>query len=143
MKILLSIFVLASFLFGAVIQSGENLSQLKWNDQFDKEIKVQKDTKKLIVVFSKEKGAKLKEFFDQNKDYLKYQNAFYLADVSAAPSLVTSMFMIPKFKDYSFSMGVIRDEDFAKKFPKKEGMITIINLEEFVVTSIEFKNILP
>jgi hypothetical protein len=130
-------------IFASVIDIKENLSSFKIADQFDKELTIKNSTKKLIVAFSKEKATQIKDFLYANPNYLESQNAIYISDVSSAPSFVTSMFMIPKFKDYPFSMGLIRDEDIAKRFPKKEGLITIIHLNDTVVTKIEYRKSLP
>lgn len=143
MKALLSIVLAAGLAFGATIKVSENLATLKVNDQFDKPMAVTNDTKKIIVAFSKEKGEEIKAYLDANPNFLKEQNALYLADVSAAPSFVTSLFMVPKFKKYSYSMGLIRDEDVAAKFPRQEEMMTVISLKDSVVTNIEFKKQLP
>lgn len=140
MKIVLALAFFANIIFASVIQNGENLKDLKVNDQFDKQMIVKKDIEKIIVAFSKQKGAQIKEFLDKNPNYLESNKALYFADVSAAPSFVTNLFMIPKFKDYSYKMGLIRDEEFAKRFPKKDDKISIINIKEFVVTNIEFKD---
>jgi len=139
MKILLSCLLFVGVVFGATIKVEDNLSGLKIKDQFEKDLVVTNDTKKIIVAFSKEKGAEIKKHIDANPDYLKNENALYFADVSAAPSFVTSLFMMPKFKEYSYSMGIIMDEDVAAKFPQQEEMITIISLKDSVVTAIEFK----
>ncbi len=139
MKTLLSLVFMTNILFGAVIQNQDNLVGFKVQDQFDKELTVTQNTKKLIVAFSKEKGGEIKKYLDANPNYLQNENAIYIADVSAAPSFVTSLFMLPKFKEYPYSMGVVRDEKFAAQFPKQEEMITIIHIENFVVSKIEFK----
>lgn len=143
MKFFLLVFFLANLIFADLIQNKDDLSGLKFSDQFDKELIVKEDTKKLIITFSKQKGVEIKEFLDSNPNYLKKENAIYAGDLSSAPSFITSMFMIPKFKKYSFSMGIIKDEDFAKRFPKKEKMITVIELDNSIVSNIKYKKALP
>lgn len=138
MKALLSLVLATGLAFGVTFQTSDNLTNFKVQDQFEKDLVVTKDTKKLIVAFSKEKGEEIKKHLEANPNYLQEQNAIYLADVSAAPSFVTSLFMIPKFKKYPYSMGLIKDEEFATKFPKQEEMITIISIENFVITQIDF-----
>lgn len=140
MKILISIFLFINLAFGAIIKIGDDLSTLKITDQFDNLLKINKNTKKIIIVFSKDKGAEIKDFLDTNPNYLKSNNALYFADVSAAPGFVTDLFMIPKFKKYNYSMGLIRDEKVALSFPKKdEENLIIIQLKENKVSSIEYK----
>jgi hypothetical protein len=140
MKILISIFLFVNFIFASTIKVGDDLSTLKVSDQFDKVLQVNENIKKLIVVFSKDKGNEIKSFFETNPNYLKSNNAIYLADVSAAPGFVTNMFMVPKFKKYNYSIGLIRDEKIANSFPKKdEESITIIELDKNKVSSIKYE----
>lgn len=143
MKFLVSILLVSGLLFANQFKVGDNLSSFSCENQFEKKIAVAQSTKKMIVAFSKEKGEVIKQFLDKNPDYLKTQNALYIADVSSAPAFVTSMFMIPKFKSYSFEMGIIKDEAKATQFPKKDDMITVISLENGVIKNIEFKPTLP
>lgn len=143
MKFIVSMLVLSGLLFANSFKVGDNLSSFSCDNQFGKKVTVTSNTKKMIVAFSKEKGEIMKQFLDKNPDYLKTQNAIYIADVSSAPAFVTSMFMMPKFKSYTFEMGVITDESKAKQFPKQDDMISIISLEEGVVKNIEFKPTLP
>lgn len=143
MKFLVTILLASGLLFANQFKVGDNLSSFSCENQFEKKMAVAQSTKKMIVAFSKEKGEVIKQFLDKNPDYLKTQNALYIADVSSAPAFVTSMFMIPKFKSYSFEMGIIKDEAKAAQFPKKDDMITVISLENGVIKNIEFKPTLP
>ncbi len=143
MKFLVSMLLLSGLLFANQFKVGDTLSNFSCENQFEKKMVVSQTTKKIIVAFSKEKGEVIKQFLDKNPNYLKDQNALYLADVSSAPAFVTSMFMIPKFKSYSFEMGVIKDEAKAGQFPKKDDMVTVISIENQVVKNIEFKPTLP
>ncbi|MEW6551111.1 MAG: hypothetical protein AB1389_03190 [Campylobacterota bacterium] len=143
MKFLVTILLASGLLFANQFKVGDNLSSFSCENQFEKKMAVAQSTKKMIVAFSKEKGEVIKQFLDKNPDYLKTQNALYIADVSSAPAFVTSMFMIPKFKSYSFEMGIIKDEAKATQFPKKDDMITVISLENGVIKNIEFKPTLP
>lgn len=140
MKILIPLFLLVNLMFASAIKVGDNLASLQIKDQFDTVVQITNDTKKLIVVFSKDKGSELKEFFEANPNYLKSNNAVYFADVSAAPSFVTNLFMIPKFKKYPYSMGLIRESEVAEKFPKQnEEILTIITLDNSIVSSITYE----
>ncbi len=143
MKYIVSILCLSGLLFASSFKVGDNLSSFSCDNQFEKKMTITSNTKKIIVAFSKEKGEVIKQFLDKNPDYLKTQNAIYIADVSSAPAFVTSMFMMPKFKSYSFEMGVIKDEVQAGQFPRKDDMISIISLEKGVINNIEFKQTLP
>ena len=140
MKIIISIFLFINLAFGSTIKVGDDLSTLKVTDQFDKVLEINKNVKKIIIVFSKDKGDEIKKFLETNPNYLKENNALYFADVSAAPGFVTNLFMVPKFKKYNYSMGLIRDEKIALSFPKKdEENLTIIELKENKISSIKYE----
>lgn len=60
-------------------------------------------------------------------------------DVTSVPGMVMSMFMLPKFKNYSYPVGLIEEKEALAYFPKKEGNITLITLDNLKVTAITFK----
>ncbi|XOB62201.1 hypothetical protein ACMC56_16660 [Campylobacterota bacterium DY0563] len=140
MKILISLFLFINLAFSSSLKLGDDLSSLKVEDQFEKVLEINKNIKKIIIVFSKDKGDKIKSFLETNPNYLKTNNALYFADVSAAPGFVTNLFMVPKFKKYNYSIGLIRDEKVAESFPKKdENNLTIIELKENKISSIKYE----
>ncbi|WP_321469519.1 hypothetical protein [Halarcobacter sp.] len=140
MKILITLFLFINLSFASSLKIGDDLSSLKVEDQFDKILEINKNIKKIIIVFSKDKGDEIKSFLETNPNYLKTNNALYFADVSAAPKFVTNLFMVPKFKKYNYSIGLIRDEKVAESFPKKdENNLTIIELEENKISSIKYE----
>lgn len=134
---------LGTFLMAAPMDVGQNIASFSCKDQFGQKVAITSSTKKLIFVFSKEKGEVSKKYFDLNPNYLSSQKVLYFADISSAPSFVTSMFMIPKFQGYKFKIGLIEDEVQAALVPKKEDMITFIELDNLNITKIEYKQTLP
>jgi len=135
-------FLLPHGLFAQPLSVGTTIEATQFNDQFEKNLTITAQTQQLIVVFSKVEGEKVKAFLETNPNYLYENNALYLMDVTPVPSMVMSMFMLPKFKKYPYSIGLIEDEKLLAPFPKKENFITFMTLENFKVTSIEFKEIL-
>ena len=131
------------FAFGAVLKVGDTLQTTQFKNQFDKDVAITKEAKKLILVFSKEKGDVVKTYLEKNPNYLSTIKGFYFADVSGAPSLVTKMFMKPKFQKYPFPMILLEDEKYKEIFPNKEEYITIITLDNLKIINIEFKGNLP
>ena len=111
-------------------------------DQFEKNIAITTQTKQILLAFSKEQGEKVKVFLEANPNYLAENNAIYLMDVSTVPGMVMSMFMLPKFQKYSYTVGLVENEKDIAYFPKKENLITVITLDNLNVTSIAFKEVL-
>ena len=117
-----------------------SLSGLTLNDQNEKSHSVNADTKTLIFAFSKDIGHACNEFFEtKSATYLDENNALFIADVSSAPSVIRSMFILPGLKDFKHTVLVIDDETIAANY--KAGIdsekIVIVSLDNNVITSIE------
>lgn len=126
-------------LFAQTLNEGENIKAISLKDQFEKNLTVSTETKQIIVAFTKDQGAQVKTFLDANPNYLLEQKALYFMDVTSVPGMVMSMFMLPKFKNYSYPVGLIEEKEALAYFPKKEGNITLITLDNLKVTAISFK----
>jgi len=101
-------------------------------------LQIDNDTKRVIIAFTKDRADIVREFLEKNDGYLQQNNALYLVDVNRVPSLVMSMFMLPRFQKYNFEMGLIKDKIFADSLPRQGSNLTIIELDNLEVTSIDF-----
>ena len=108
-------------------------------DQFEKPVALTPQTRQVIIAYTKKHGDVMKEVLEKNPDYLTQNEALYLMDATAVPSMVMSMFMMPKFKKYAYSIGLLEEKKDVAYFPKKENHLTVISLENFNVTAIDFK----
>ncbi len=129
---------LSGFLYSTEVKLNDFLPFEYYKNQFDQDRIIDQKSQMVIVTFSKDKGAMINEFLEQNKDFLEKNNAHYLADVSSVPSFVMSMFMKPKFKSYEYDIGLIYDENKALSIPKKDDDITVIYLKDKKVSKIDF-----
>jgi hypothetical protein len=140
MKKLIILAFAAIAAFASNLEIGQKFPFDSFENQHGKALVITNDTKKLIVAFTKKQGEVVKEFLAKNKAYLKDNDAVYLTDVSSVPSFVMSMFMLPKFKEYEYEMGLIKDEVKAQTIPVNGEQLTIIELNDFIITSISFTN---
>ena len=129
-------------LFSHPLSEGNTIQAMQFKDQFEKNLAITEQTQQLIVVFSKVEGEKVKAFLEKNPNYLREKNALYLMDITPVPGMVMSMFMLPKFKKYTYPIGLIEDEKVLTQFPKKENFITFITLVNLKIISVEFKEAL-
>jgi len=119
---------------------GKSLKSLELNDQHEKAHKLAADTATVIFAFSKD-GAHTCNDYLQTKDasYLADNNAAFIADVSAAPSFIRAMFIMPGLKDFKHTVLVLDDETIAAPF--RAGMdtekIVVVNLENGTITDIQ------
>jgi len=127
----------------AEVKVGKDFPTLTLVDQFDKKTEVKtKGTTTLILSFEKDVSKQIKNYiYAQEDNYLTRHNIHYIADISAMPSLLTSLFAIPKMKKFKFNVSLIYDEKEAKTLMRQEGKVTVVTLKDNKVTSIKF--ILP
>lgn len=121
----------------------QSLESLKLSDQFEASHEVKPETQKIIFAFSKDIGHTCNEFFaTKNETYLQEHNALFVADVSSAPSLIRSMFILPGLKDFRHTVLILEDKELSASY--KAGMesekIVVVHVENKVITNIETLN---
>jgi len=104
---------------------GKSLESLTLKDQFEKPHKV--NAEKLIFAFSKDVAHTCNDFFvTKDAEYLAKNNTQFIADVSAAPSIIRSMFIMPGLKDFKHTVLILDDETQAAPFRAKSDVEKIV-----------------
>ena len=119
---------------------GKSLSDLKLNDQNEKPQTVTADTKVIFFSFSKPTGHACNDFLEKKPaNYLAEHKALYVADVSAAPSLIKKMFILPDLKDLKFPILLINDDALSAAYSKgmNKEKIVVVLLDNGTITKIE------
>ncbi len=112
---------------------GKSLTDLNLKDQFEKPHTLNADTYKLIFAFDKAPAHTCNDFFKTQKPtYLQDHHVQFIADVSAAPSLIRSMFILPGLKDFKHTVLLLDDKTVAAPFRKgldttKIVVVTLLN----------------
>nr|WP_321267940.1 hypothetical protein [uncultured Sulfurimonas sp.] len=115
---------------------GKSLADMKLNDQFEKAHTLDASTKKVIFAYSKDIAHTCNDFFvTQSPTYLSENYTQFVADVSAAPSLIRTMFILPGLKDFKHTVLLLNDEKLAA--PYRASMDT----EKIVVVYVDNKEI--
>jgi len=130
---------------------GKTLSNITLNDQFEKSHNVSPDTYKIVFAFAKDSAHVCNDFFaTQKPTYLSEHHTAFIADVSAAPSLIRSVFIMPGLKDLKHTVLLLEDKDMAAPYKKgldinKIAVVYILNKEikeiKFIATSEELQKI--
>ena len=124
----------------AEVKVGDAFPVFNLQDQF--EVKMQVPTKgkvTLILSFEKDVSSEVKTFIDtQKKNYLEDNHIMYISDISPMPSLITSLFALPKMKKFNFRVALINEDNVADVIPREEGKVTRITLQNNHIKSIEF-----
>jgi len=111
---------------------GKDLSSLSLNDQFEKPQRLNAETKMVIFAFSKDVAHTCNDFFEtQTPTYLSENGALFVADVSAAPSLIRSLFIMPGLKDFKHTVLILDEKSVAA--PYRNG----VNVDKIVVAFVE------
>ena len=113
---------------------------LKLNDQFETPHTLNAETQKLIFALSKDTAHVCNDFFvTQTPTYLSENNTQFIADVSAAPSLIRSMFIMPGLKDFKHTVLILDDKEVA--VPYRSGVdvqkIIVAYIEDGKITSLK------
>jgi len=139
MKILLTTLLLLSSLF-AEIKVGDTFPTLTLEDQFGEKIAIkQQGSSTLILSFEKDVSADIKKYIStKEKGFLQTNNIMYISDISGMPSLITSMFALPKMKKFPFQISLIYDEKEATSIARQEGKVTVITLTDNQIKTIQF-----
>lgn len=106
---------------------GKSIADLKLNDQFEKSHTLNADTYKLVFAFSKDSAHICNDFFNTKKPtYLEDHHAQFVADVSAAPSLIRSMFIMPGLKEFKHTVLLLDDKAIAAPYRKDMDVEKIV-----------------
>lgn len=139
-RLLFAVMLLLPFgLCADALKEGMPIQAPTIKDQFEKNVSITPQTKQIIIAYTKSQGDVMKAFLEANPNYLSENNALYLMDATTVPGIVMSMFMMPKFKKYTYAIGLLENEKDVAYFPKKEDRMTVITLDNLNVTAIDFK----
>ena len=100
---------------------GKTFEQLTLNDQFGKPHTLRADTYKVVFAFAKDPAHTCNDFFKtQAATYLQDNHTEFIADVSAAPSLIRKFFITPGLKELKHTVLLLEDKKVAA--PYKKGL---------------------
>lgn len=117
----------------------QTLEPVTFQDQFEKPLPIEQSTRLIVLSTSKGNGKQVHTIIESLPEgFLEKEGILCLTDLSSAPSLITSLFMTPKFKKYTYRLGMIQEDALADTLPKKKNYITLITLDQMKVTAIDY-----
>lgn len=113
------------------LEPGERLAPWTLLDQFDAPYTLNEQTRILLVARDMD-GAKLVSaaLQDKPKGYLEQRQAVFLADISRMPSVIATLFALPKMRGYDYRILLDRDARIAPRYPAGEGEVLWLQLED-------------
>ncbi len=122
-----------------VDSSLEMLDGFKYETPQGRQMKIPKKTKLVIVAFEKDTGALVNDYLDkQSPFYLLKNNSIFIADINKMPSIVTSMFALPKLQKYKHLIYLHYSDKLQEIVPNKEQKITLLRFENSKIKEISF-----
>ena len=115
------------------------LNDFEYKTPNDTMVKIPKDVKIIIASFEKETGAFVNAYLNErDAAYLKAHGAVFIADISKMPSVITTMFAIPKLKKYKHPIHINYSEGFDTVVPAQEEMVTLLFVENGKIKEIGY-----
>ena len=113
------------------LEPGERLAPWTLLDQHDVPYTLNDETRILLVARDMD-GAKLVNaaLEGKPKGYLDERQAAFLADISRMPSVIASLFALPKMRGYTYRILLDRDSRIAPRYPAGEGEVLWLQLED-------------
>lgn len=118
---------------------GTSLSGLTLQDQFEAEHTIKTTTTKVVFALAKESAHVCNDFFEtQVPTYLADNNTEFIADVSAAPSIIKSLFILPGLKDFKHTVLLLNEKTTAAPFRKglDTEKIILVSIQDGVIAKI-------
>ncbi|KQO33586.1 FAD/FMN-containing dehydrogenase [Pseudomonas chengduensis] len=113
------------------LEPGERLAPWTLLDQHDAPYTLNDETRILLVARDMD-GAKLVNaaLEGKPKGYLDERHAVFLADISRMPSVIATLFALPKMRDYNYRILLDHDARIAPRYPAGEGEVLWLQLED-------------
>lgn len=139
----LLVFISSNAFANKTLSIGSTLSPISMNNQHDKVITVSKDVKTILFAIEKAPSAVINDYL-KSKDagFLVKNKAYFIADISGMPSLITSMFAIPKMKKRPYDILLARGKALAQvtAIPRKKEFVTVLKVAGGKVVAIHYVN---
>lgn len=112
------------------LEPGERLAPWTLLDQHDVPYTLNDETRILLVARDMD-GAKLVDaaLEGKPKGYLDERHAVFLADISRMPSVIATLFALPKMRDYNYRILLDRDARIAPRYQAGEGQVLWLQLD--------------
>jgi hypothetical protein len=122
--------LLPGFVAAAPLVPGDMLPKLELSDQHNRPVVIDGSTRLLIFAADKAGGDLAQGVLKaQDAGVLARIHAVYLADISAMPALISTMFAMPKLRELPFAVGIVRDAAKTAQLPRQPDQVTVLVLD--------------
>lgn len=118
---------------------GDALPTVTLSNQHGKAVPIADDVKTVLFVGEMSVSKVASAFFnEQEADFLTQHRAYYIADISGMPSIITKMFAIPKMKKRPYDILLVKEAEDVMLIPRKEDYISVIKVKEGLISSVDY-----
>jgi len=140
-KKLVILLISATCLFAQPLNLKDSIVSITIQNQFEKDYIIDAKTKRLIVSFEKDISENLNAYLaSKEPDLLKQKDTLFIANISKMPSIIASLFAIPKMQKYKYDILLISDED-DDRFVSQEGKVTVYEIKNGIIKKIDFSTV--
>ncbi|MGV6817990.1 MAG: hypothetical protein ACWA44_12075 [Thiotrichales bacterium] len=139
LKLIITLLISLPVLAAGEITTGSSLPTLTLKDQFDEPHTIGADTRRIIFASDKHSSRLVNDFLStQSDNYLELHQTHYLADISGMPKIISSMFALPKMREYRYQILLADQPETLEAIPRRSGEVTLISLADNKVTKITY-----
>jgi hypothetical protein len=118
---------------------GDPLPPLELEDQYEQVHRTGPDTRFLLFAPDQDSGEIARDALKGlTAADLAKRGVLYTADISGMPGFITTMFALPKMRDYGFPVLLGREAAETALLPRREGEVTVLELEAGTVKRVWF-----
>lgn len=119
--------------------AADSLKTTDYHDQWDKPLNISNTTEWVLFSHHKAGNEWVKNAIEALKlEPLRQHNLTYVADISKMPGLVTTLFALPKMRDYSFRIAIADEPEHTQDWPRQEDQLSLIGLNKLEVVSVRY-----
>lgn len=114
----------------------QSFKTLTFETQHEEKIQLNKQVKWVIFSASKSGSQILQESFRELKIHQKWlaeNKVLYVADISGMPSLIASLFALPKMRGFPYPVALDREGDITQGWQQKGDVVTVYKLDRLNV----------
>lgn len=114
----------------AALEPGERLAPWTLLDQHDHAYTLDGDLQVLLVARGMEAADLLREALSElGPEYLERHRVVFLADISAMPAPIASLFAVPAMRDYGYRVMLDRTGRVASRYPGEKAELLWLQLD--------------
>jgi predicted transcriptional regulator len=121
------------------LQPNDTIPRMNLRDQHDDAWTIPADSKLVLFSANRDANALIQAILvTKPSDYLQTKKVVYFSDISKMPGFITRTFALPSMRELPYRLGVVMDAKESAAWPRRDGEITAVYLENQRITRIEF-----